>query len=104
MKERLDVILVEQGYAPSREKAKAIIMSEPSAVCTSIEVSGERKRGEPSICDWKATPSSLILRRAARENTWNPPLSVKMGLSQCIKLCSPPALRINSWPGRRKRW
>ena len=25
MKERLDVILVEQGYAPSREKAKAII-------------------------------------------------------------------------------
>lgn len=27
MKERLDVILVDQGYAPSREKAKAIIMS-----------------------------------------------------------------------------
>lgn len=27
MKERLDVILVGQGYAPSREKAKAIIMS-----------------------------------------------------------------------------
>lgn len=27
MKERLDVILVEQGFAPSREKAKAVIMS-----------------------------------------------------------------------------
>ncbi len=27
MKERLDVILVNQGFAPSREKAKAIIMS-----------------------------------------------------------------------------
>ncbi|MDE5950290.1 MAG: TlyA family RNA methyltransferase [Acetatifactor sp.] len=27
MKERLDVILVGQGYAPSREKAKAVIMS-----------------------------------------------------------------------------
>ncbi len=27
MKQRLDVMLVEQGYAPSREKAKAIIMS-----------------------------------------------------------------------------
>lgn len=27
MKERLDVILVQDGYAPSREKAKAIIMS-----------------------------------------------------------------------------
>ena len=27
MKKRLDVLLVEKGYAPSREKAKAIIMS-----------------------------------------------------------------------------
>ena len=27
MKKRLDVLLVEHGYAPSREKAKAIIMS-----------------------------------------------------------------------------
>ena len=27
MKERLDVILVQEGYAPSRDKAKAIIMS-----------------------------------------------------------------------------
>ena len=27
MKERLDVILVRQGFAPSREKAKAILMT-----------------------------------------------------------------------------
>ena len=27
MKERLDVLLVKQGFAPSREKAKAILMS-----------------------------------------------------------------------------
>lgn len=27
MKERLDVLLVEKGFAASREKAKAIIMS-----------------------------------------------------------------------------
>ena len=27
MKQRLDVMLVEQGFATSREKAKAIIMS-----------------------------------------------------------------------------
>ena len=27
MKKRLDVVLVEKGFAPSREKAKAIIMS-----------------------------------------------------------------------------
>ena len=27
MKKRLDVLLVEKGFAPSREKAKALIMS-----------------------------------------------------------------------------
>lgn len=37
MKERLDVILVEQGYAPSREKAKAIIMS------GSVYVNGQKE-------------------------------------------------------------
>lgn len=37
MKERLDVLLVEQGYAPSREKAKAIIMS------GSVYVNGQKE-------------------------------------------------------------
>lgn len=37
MKERLDVLLVRQGYAPSREKAKAIIMS------GSVFVNGQRE-------------------------------------------------------------
>lgn len=37
MKERLDVILVNEGYAPSREKAKAIIMS------GSVYVNGQRE-------------------------------------------------------------
>ena len=37
MKERLDVLLVEQGYAASREKAKAIIMS------GSVFVNGQRE-------------------------------------------------------------
>lgn len=37
MKERLDVILVKQGYAESREKAKAIIMS------GSVYVDGQRE-------------------------------------------------------------
>lgn len=37
MKERLDVLLVEQGYAPSREKAKAIIMA------GSVFVNGQRE-------------------------------------------------------------
>ena len=37
MKERLDVLLVEQGFAASREKAKAIIMS------GSVFVNGQRE-------------------------------------------------------------
>lgn len=37
MKERLDVLLVEQGYAPSREKARAIIMS------GNVYVNGQRE-------------------------------------------------------------
>lgn len=37
MKERLDVILVGQGYAPSREKAKAVIMS------GSVYVNGQKE-------------------------------------------------------------
>ena len=37
MKERLDVLLTQQGYAPSREKAKAIIMS------GSVFVNGQRE-------------------------------------------------------------
>ncbi|MBO5282475.1 MAG: TlyA family RNA methyltransferase [Lachnospiraceae bacterium] len=37
MKERLDVLLVSQGYAPSREKAKAIIMS------GSVYVNGQKE-------------------------------------------------------------
>lgn len=34
---RLDVLLVEQGYAPSREKAKAIIMA------GDVFINGERE-------------------------------------------------------------
>lgn len=37
MKERLDVILVNRGLAPSREKAKAIIMA------GSVYVKGQRE-------------------------------------------------------------
>ena len=49
MKTRLDVLMVERGLAESREKAKAIIMSDPSAFCISIDFSGESMCLEPSI-------------------------------------------------------
>lgn len=43
MKERLDVLLVERGYAPAREKAKAIIMA------GSVYVDGQRE-DKPGAC------------------------------------------------------
>lgn len=45
MKERLDVLLVEQGYAVSREKAKAIIMS------GNVFVNGQREDKAGTIFD-----------------------------------------------------
>ena len=47
MKERLDVLLVKRGLAPSREKAKTMIMEGNVFVNNNREscVFGERKRG-----------------------------------------------------------
>ena len=45
MKERLDVLLVKQGLAPSREKAKAIIMS------GNVFVAGQREDRAGSVFD-----------------------------------------------------
>ena len=40
----------------------------------------------PSMWEANFTPSSVILRREDREKTWNPPLSVRMGLGQFMNL------------------
>ena len=45
----------------------------------------------------------MILRNPASENTWNPPESVRIGLSQTMNLCSPPNFLIISSPGRTWR-
>ena len=61
--------------------------------------SGVNKCLDPSICDLKVTPSSFILRTPDKEYTWYPPLSVKIGLSQPLNLCKPPACCMVSKPG-----
>lgn len=48
MKERLDVLLVQQGFAASREKAKAIIMS------GNVLVNGQREDKAGTMIDTKA--------------------------------------------------
>ena len=45
MKERLDVLLVKLGYAQSREKAKAVIMS------GNVFVDGEREDKAGAVFD-----------------------------------------------------
>ena len=77
------------------------MMSAPITLCVSTLFSGVNVCLDPSMCDWKRHPSSVILRIFVRENTWNPPLSVRIGLSQFSNLCSPPTLRKVSRPGRR---
>ena len=64
---------------------------------------GREQCVEPSMCDWKATPSSVILRSFDRLMTWKPPESVRMGPSQRMKRCRPPSLAMRSAPGRSIR-
>jgi hypothetical protein len=54
-------------------------MSESSARWIAIDSSGVRNMRSPLIGDWKATPSSDILRSAPRLNHWKPPESVRIG-------------------------
>ncbi len=83
-----------------QQTSKAIAMSLPSACWISMEVSGPMNILLPSRWLRNCTPSSLILRRLAREKTWNPPESVRIGRSQDMNLCRPPASRMRSSPGR----
>ncbi len=50
------------------------------------------------------TPASLTRLRAARLKTWKPPESVRIGPSQPMNRCKPPAPATTFSPGRRARW
>ena len=84
--------------------SNCMTMSEFSERWICIEISGDRNRREPSIGEANFTPSSVILRIAPSENTWKPPESVRIGLSQPMKPCRPPNLSMTSVPGRSHRW
>ena len=77
------------------------MMSASSHRWISIAFSGVSRWREPSMWDWKVTPSGVIRASLASENTWNPPLSVRMAPGQRMKPCRPLKLRITSSPGRR---
>ena len=84
--------------------SKIITMSEFSVRWICIEISGVRNSLSPLIGEANFTPSSVIFLSLPRLNTWKPPESVRMGLSQPIKRCSPPKRSITSSPGRSHRW
>src|SRR3546814_6057470 len=50
--------------------SKIIAMSESSVVWIRIDTSGDRNTFEPSTGEANITPSSVILRLCASENTW----------------------------------
>ena len=65
--------------------------------------SGVKLMSRPSICDRSMTPCSDILLSLDNEKTWNPPESVRMGLSHFIHLCKPPILATRGDPGLSMR-
>ena len=79
-----------------------MITSAPSAFWISIERSGVSSSTEPSSSFLKRTPWSLISLLGS-ENTWKPPLSVRIGPSQRAKACSPPSFATSASPGRSAR-
>ena len=81
--------------------SNATAMSGPSACWTSIECSGVNRWIDPSRWLLNVTPSSSMTRRSPSDTTWNPPESVRIGLSQPMNVCRPPSRSIRSWPGRR---
>ncbi len=71
---------------------------------TSITPSGVNRCFDPSMCERNTTPSSVIFRPVpVSENTWNPPLSVRIGRSHPLNRCNPPASSSTRVPGRRYR-
>jgi len=83
MKERLDVILVNQGHAPSREKAKAIIMAgnvyvngqKEDKAGSSFDLSKIRLEVRGSALKY-VSRGGLKLEKAM--NSWNIPLTDKV--------------------------
>ena len=56
------------SHGSCTHSSSCIWMSEPSRPWISIERSGVMRCVEPSICDWKVTPFSSILRRAGERH------------------------------------
>lgn len=77
------------------------MMSAPITRWVSITLSGVKKCLLPSMWERNSHPSSLSFLMPVSENTWKPPLSVRMGRSQPLKPCRPPAALSTSSPGRK---
>jgi hypothetical protein len=65
--------------------------------------SGVRNSLSPLTGEAKRTPSSLILRISPSDQTWKPPLSVRMGLP-ALEAVQAAKLRDHVQPGRSHRW
>ena len=67
--------------------------------------SGVSSSLSPLTGDWKATPSSLTLALAPSDQTWKPPLSVRIGRGPAFEAVQPAEARdARRCPGRSQRW
>jgi hypothetical protein len=101
------------GDPPGAHSSNAMMISAPSADCISMTDSGVKKCRDPSRYERKWTPSSVTRASfshesfcipSPRENTWNPPESVRIGRSASMNWCSQPNDSTTSHPGRRYEW
>ena len=70
--------IASRGASEGGHSSKAIAMSLPSGAWISMARSGVRRCSEPSRCERNVTPSSSMVRRSRRLNTWKPPESVRI--------------------------
>ena len=100
----IDVAASSRVAGCAVHSSNTITMSESSARCTCIEISGVSSIRSPLTGEANVTPSSRTLRIAPRLHTWKPPESVRSGFGQPMKRCKPPCAAMTSMPGRSHRW
>ncbi len=92
------------SFCQAVHSSNCMTMSLSSARWICMLTSGVSSSLSPLTGDWKATPCSLTLALAPSDQTWKPPLSVRIGRVQPSKRCRPPNARSTSSPGRSQRW
>ena len=86
-------------FCQAVHSSNCMTMSLSSTRWICMLTSGVSSSLSPLTGDWKATPCSLTLALAPSDQTWKPPLSVRIGRVQPSKRCRPPKRAQHVEPG-----